>query len=57
MERLIDLLDFGLHQEFHVQSDLAAASGDEPEEATGLGNTVADGVPGDRRHSEVELLH
>ena len=57
MERLVDLFHFGLHQQLHVEGDLAAGAGDEAEEAAGLGDAIAHGVPGDRRLAELELLH
>ena len=57
MERLEDLLDLGLHQELHVERDLAAGAGDEAEEAADLGDAVAHRVPGDLRLAEFQLLH
>jgi len=57
MERLVNLLDLGLHQQFHVEGDLAAAAGDQPEETSDLGNAVAHRVPGNFRLAELELLH
>ena len=57
MERLVDFLDFGLHQQLHVEGDLAAGAGDQAEEAADLGDAVAHRVPGDRRLAELEFLH
>ena len=55
VEGLIDLLDLGLHHQLHVEGDLAAYAGDKAEEAADLGDTVADGVPGDFRLAEAKL--
>ena len=57
MERLVDLLDLGLHHQLHVEGDLAAGPGDEAEEAADLGDAVAHRMPGDRRLAETEFLH
>ncbi len=57
MERLVDLLDLGLHHQLDVEGDLPAHAGDEAEEAADLGDAVAHGVPGDLRLAEAELLH
>ncbi len=56
MERLVDLFHFSLHQQLHVEGDLAAAAGDQAQEATDLGDTVAHGVPGNCRLTELEFL-
>jgi hypothetical protein len=45
VERLIDLFDFGLHHQLHVEGDFAAHAGDEAEKAADLGDAIADGVP------------
>ena len=57
MERLVDFFDFGLHQQLHVEGDLAAGAGDETEEAADLGDAVAHGVPGNIGLAELEFLH
>src|SRR5690242_13874880 len=57
MKRLEYFLDFRLHQKLHVECDLAAASGDEPEEASDLRDAVAHRVPGYFRLAELELFH
>src|SRR5215475_4374859 len=57
MEWLVDFLDFRLHQQFHIKSDLAAASGDKAEEAADLGDAIADRMPRNLRLAELELLH
>ena len=56
VERLVHLLDLGLHHQLHVEGDLAADAGDEAEEAADLGDAVVHGVPGDLRLGEVEFL-
>ena len=56
MERLVDFLHFGLHQQLHVEGDLAAGAGDQAEEAADLGDAVAHGVPGNIGLAELELL-
>ena len=53
VERLVDLLHFGLHHQLHVEGDLAAAAGDEAEETADFGDGVAHRVPGDRRLAEL----
>ncbi len=56
MERLVDFLHLRLHQQLHVEGDLAARAGDQAEEATDFGDAVADGVPGRDRLAELEFL-
>src|SRR5262249_61544834 len=57
VKRLKHLLDLSLHQQFHVEGDLAAAASDDTEETPDLGNAVAYRMPRDRRLPESELLH
>ena len=49
MERLVNLGDFGLHQQFDVHGNLAERAGEEAEEAADLADAIAHGVPGDFR--------
>ena len=57
MERLVDFFHLGLHQQLHVEGDLAAGAGDQAEEAADLGDAVAHGVPGNLRLAELKFLH
>jgi hypothetical protein len=45
VEWFVDFLDFGLHQQFDVEGDLAAASGDEAKEAADLRDAIPHRVP------------
>src|SRR5665213_1541386 len=56
VERLVDFFHFGLHQQLHVEGDLAAGAGDQSEKAADLGDAVAHGVPGNIGLAELELL-
>ena len=49
VERLVNLGDFGLHQQFDVHGNLAERAGEEAEEAADLADAIAHGVPGDFR--------
>jgi hypothetical protein len=53
MEGFLDLVHLGLHQKLHVECNLAAGAGHEPEEATDFGDAVAHRVPGDFRLPEL----
>src|SRR5258707_9668401 len=57
MEWLVDLLDLGLHHQFHIEGNLAAAAGDEAEETPDFRNAIAHRVPRDLGLSEAKLLH
>src|SRR5260221_14096396 len=57
MEWLVDLLDLGLHHQFHIEGNLAAAAGDEAEETPDFRNAIAHRMPSDLGLSEAKLLH
>jgi hypothetical protein len=57
VKRLVYFFDLSLHQELHVERDLAAGPGNKPEKAADFGDSIAHGVPGDCRHGEFQLFH
>src|SRR5215472_16138600 len=57
MEWLVDLLDLGLHHQFHVEGDLAAAASDEAKKTPDFRNAIAHGVPSDVGLSKAKFLH